>query len=87
MKVRQASAWRTRALDHAAACICMSAGLLAACAAPDAGEARAVRTDAEYVTGSRIPGKGRGTVTSIDKEEVERARSTVRQHLPEDMKP
>ena len=71
----------------ALASISTAAGLLCACAAPDPADARAVRTEGEYVTGSRIPGKGRGPVTSTSTEELERARSTVRQHLPEDMKP
>jgi hypothetical protein len=63
------------------------AGTLTACAANDAAVERAPASENEYVTGSRIPGKGRGTTTTMSKEEMERIRSTTQQGLPENMKP
>ena len=65
----------------------VSAGLLTACAASDPAEVRAPRSENEYITGSRIPGKGPGAVTRGDKEEIERMRSTGTVPLPDHMKP
>jgi hypothetical protein len=67
--------------------VTVSAGLLAACAASDPAEVRAPRSESEYITGSRIPGKGPGAVTRGDKEEIERMRSTGTVPLPDHMKP
>jgi hypothetical protein len=58
--------------------------LAAACGATDDTEARAPLSDNAFVTGSRIPGKGR--VTTVDREEMERMRSASPQSLPEVLK-
>jgi hypothetical protein len=60
--------------------------LLAACAAGGTSEERAVRTDDEYITGSRIPGKG-GRVRTMSKEELERMRAAQPQPVPEGLTP
>jgi hypothetical protein len=63
------------------------APLLSACAADNSPDARRPSSDNEYITGSRIPGKGRGPVTTVGKEEVERLRTLEPQVLPDGMKP
>jgi hypothetical protein len=60
--------------------------LLAACAAGEKTEERAVRSDEEYITGSRIPGKG-GRVRTMSKEELERMRAAQPQPVPEGLTP
>ena len=58
--------------------------LAAACAATDPTEVRAPRSENEFVTGSRIPGKGRGAATTRD--DIEHMRSTAQQPMPDTLK-
>ena len=55
--------------------------LATACASTEPVEPRAGRAESEFVTGSRIPGKGRVS-TTIERDELERLRSTTKEPYP-----
>ena len=57
---------------------------LAVGCASNTGEVRAPASENDFVTGSRIPGKGRGVTMSRD--DLEHLRSTAQQPIPEHLK-
>ena len=58
--------------------------LAAGCAATEPAEVRAPRSENEFITGSRIPGKGRGAAMTRD--DIEHVRSTAQQPMPDTLK-